>query len=75
MSTAAVALRPSVSRNGGVGRPTPNKTLQHWKVDTDLTGVRDSEALAKLLEAERKQWQALWADVEALRKQAGGQAP
>lgn len=56
-------------------RPTIVQALQHWKVDTDLTGVRDPEALAKLPEAERKEWQALRADVEALLKRAGGQAP
>jgi eukaryotic-like serine/threonine-protein kinase len=56
-------------------RPAIVQTLQHWKVDTDLTGVRDPEALAKLPEPERKKWQSLWADVEALLKRAGGQAP
>jgi tetratricopeptide (TPR) repeat protein len=56
-------------------RPTIVQTLQHWKVDTDLSGVREGEALKKLPEPDRKQWQALWADVEALLKRAGGQAP
>jgi len=48
-------------------------TLKRWKVDTDLTGVRD--ALVKLPEAERKQWQALWSDVETLLHRAAGQTP
>jgi hypothetical protein len=30
----------------------------------DLAGVRDADAHAKLPEAERKAWQALWADVD-----------
>ena len=30
------------------------KTLQHWKADTDLAGIRDEAALAKLPEDERK---------------------
>jgi serine/threonine-protein kinase len=47
------------------------QTLQHWTEDTDLAGVRDAAALAKLPEAERKEWQALWADVDRLLKQAG----
>jgi hypothetical protein len=51
------------------------QTLQHWKLDTDLAGVRDAIALAKLPEAERKEWQALWADVEALLKRAMKQTP
>jgi Flp pilus assembly protein TadD len=41
--------------------------LQHWQKDTDLAPVRDPAALAKLPEAERREWEALWADVDALR--------
>jgi hypothetical protein len=44
--------------------------LQHWKQDTDLTGVREADALARLPEAERKQWETLWADVDAKLKLA-----
>ena len=39
---------------------------KQWKVDPTLAGVRDPEALARLPEPERKQWQSLWADVEIL---------
>ena len=42
------------------------KTLGHWKADADLAGVRDADALAKLPEAERAEWQALWDEVDAL---------
>ncbi|MFO0953805.1 MAG: tetratricopeptide repeat-containing protein kinase family protein [Isosphaeraceae bacterium] len=42
------------------------RILRHWREDTDLSGVRDADALAKLPEDERKAWQALWADVEGL---------
>ena len=42
------------------------KTLAHWKADGDLAGVRDASGLAKLPESQRKDWQALWADVDAL---------
>ncbi len=45
------------------------RILAHWKEDTDLAGIRDPSALEKLPEPERKQWQALWADVESLRTQ------
>jgi hypothetical protein len=38
-------------------RPTIVKTLSHWRQDTDL---------AKLPEAERKAWEALWAEVDVL---------
>ncbi len=47
------------------------KTLDHWKQDTDLAGVRDASALEKLPEPERKDWQAFWAEVDALRMQVG----
>jgi hypothetical protein len=43
----------------------------HWKQDTDLAGIRDADALAKLPGEEQKVWQALWADVDALLKRAG----
>jgi hypothetical protein len=33
---------------------------------SDLAGIRDAEALAKLPEPERQEWQALWADVDSL---------
>jgi hypothetical protein len=42
------------------------QTLQHWKDDTDLAGVREPAALAKLPEAERKAWPARWREVETL---------
>ena len=48
------------------------QVLEHWKVDSDLAGVRDKAGLAKLPEAERGNWQALWADVENLLKKARG---
>jgi hypothetical protein len=42
--------------------------LQQRKLDADLAGVRDPLALEKLPEAERQDWQKLWADVDALVK-------
>jgi tetratricopeptide (TPR) repeat protein len=60
---ADLALRTRLLNEGkGVG----------WSLDTsqtgpDLASVRDPAELAKLPEAEREQWQHLWADVEALR--------
>jgi tetratricopeptide (TPR) repeat protein len=47
-------------------RPLVRQTLQHWKADRDLAGVRDPEALAELPAAERAAWAALWADVDGL---------
>src|SRR5262249_54311777 len=54
----------------GANRALVQKTLTHWQGDADLAGVRDPKALAELPEAERAEWQKLWAEVEALRKKA-----
>jgi hypothetical protein len=40
--------------------------FRDWQRDKDFDGVREAEALAKLPEAERADWQKLWGDVEAM---------
>jgi serine/threonine-protein kinase len=40
--------------------------LRHWKSDGDLAGVRAQDALARLPDEERKHWEKLWSDVDAL---------
>ena len=40
--------------------------LQHWPTDPDLAGVRAKDALARLSEEERKQWESLWSNVNAM---------
>jgi hypothetical protein len=40
------------------------QTLKHWQEDSDLAGVRDADALAKLPDGERATWEALWAEVD-----------
>jgi tetratricopeptide (TPR) repeat protein/tRNA A-37 threonylcarbamoyl transferase component Bud32 len=42
------------------------QVLKHWQEDADLAGVRDKSALEKLPDAERAEWEKLWADVAAL---------
>jgi serine/threonine-protein kinase len=44
--------------------------LRHWKECPDLAPVRDPEARKTLPVAEQRDWQALWAEVEALLKKA-----
>jgi Flp pilus assembly protein TadD len=51
--------------------PAPDRAgveawLLHWRNDPDLAGVRDAKELAKLPEATRPEWQALWDAVDAL---------
>jgi tetratricopeptide (TPR) repeat protein len=47
-------------------RSVVSQTLQHWKADPDLAGIREQPALAELPEDERKACRTLWADVEVL---------
>ena len=58
-----VAAKRSVPSKAAVRR-----TLAHWQNDSDLAGVRDKAALAKLPKEEQQAWHKLWADVEALLK-------
>ena len=55
-------------------RPFIAQTLQHWKADPDLAGLRDPAALDKLPEDEQNACRALWKDVDALLARAGGDA-
>jgi tetratricopeptide (TPR) repeat protein len=45
-------------------------TLTDWQKDDDLAGVRHPWSLLRLPADERRQWQTLWADVDALRQRA-----
>jgi tetratricopeptide (TPR) repeat protein len=47
------------------------QTMRHWKADPDLIGVRDADGLAKLPEAERTSWRALWDEVDSLLTKVG----
>jgi len=40
--------------------------MSHRQQDTDLAGVRDDPALAKLPEVERERWKSVWAEVVAV---------
>jgi serine/threonine-protein kinase len=54
--------------------PVVRERLQHWQQDTDFAGVRGPEALTKLPELERQQWQQLWLDVAVTLARAEGKA-
>jgi serine/threonine protein kinase/tetratricopeptide (TPR) repeat protein len=49
------------------------QTLRHWKADSDLVGIRDTDELARLSPAERAACRKLWADVDALLQRASSQ--
>jgi hypothetical protein len=53
-------------------RPVIVQVLSHWQKDTDLAGIRDKEAMAKLPAEEQKAFTQLWADVAAMLERAQG---
>jgi serine/threonine protein kinase/tetratricopeptide (TPR) repeat protein len=55
-------------------RAAGQQALRHWQLNPDFVGVRGA-TLAKLPEAERRPWQKLWADVNALLTGAVGKSP
>jgi tetratricopeptide (TPR) repeat protein len=51
-------------------RASAQRQLRHWQQDTDLAGIRDATALAKLPAEERTAFTNLWSDAAALLKKA-----
>jgi Flp pilus assembly protein TadD len=51
-------------------RGDADAALRHWQGDTDLSRVRHPWLLLRLPADERRRWQTLWADVEALLQKA-----
>jgi tetratricopeptide (TPR) repeat protein/serine/threonine protein kinase len=64
------AWRKQLQKNPGKARSIVLQQMQHWQRDADFAGVRGLKALVHLSEAERLQWQKLWADVVALHQDA-----
>jgi hypothetical protein len=52
--------------SGSGEKAATTERLRRWMTDEDLAGTRDAAALAKLPQAERKEWEAFWAEVKAL---------
>jgi tetratricopeptide (TPR) repeat protein len=67
------AYRQVMDKVADQADPAIAQRMRHWLHDADFAGVRGAEALARLPEAERKDWLKLWDEVEALRKRAAGQ--
>jgi tetratricopeptide (TPR) repeat protein len=68
------AWRQQLEKDPDRARPAVRQQMQHWQRDGDLAGVRGTDALAKLPEAERRAWQEFWADVENTLAQTRGRA-
>jgi serine/threonine protein kinase/Flp pilus assembly protein TadD len=64
------AYRQAMDKAADKAGPAVAQRMQHWLQDADLAGVHGPDALAKLPEAERQEWQKLWDEVEALRQRA-----
>jgi Tfp pilus assembly protein PilF len=64
---ADLALRTKQLQSGQeVDRMAAQKALRHWQQDSDLSELRDAQALDKLRPAERAACARLWADVAEL---------
>jgi serine/threonine-protein kinase len=73
---ADLALRAKQVESGQPAyRAEVQRVMQHWQRDSDLAGLRDEVRLAKLPEAERNAWQALWGEVRALLERAESPTP
>jgi WD40 repeat protein/Flp pilus assembly protein TadD len=66
-------LNQKLAREPGRWRAAVLKEARGWQADPRLAGVRDG-SLTQLPEAERRAWQGLWQQAEALRQQAAGPA-
>ncbi len=54
------------ARYQGDLRPWVVTRMRRWQMDPHLAGVRDAEALTRLSDAERTEWEATWAAVKKL---------
>jgi serine/threonine protein kinase/Flp pilus assembly protein TadD len=68
------AYRRLLEKQRDKTRAQVRERMQNWQQDTDFFGLRSAEALAKLPEAERQEWQKLWADVAKTLSRAEGKA-
>ncbi len=71
LKTELTAWGQSLGGGDPRAREAAVKALLYWRAESDFTGVRDSDALAKLPEAERAAWRALWDEVDATLQRAG----
>lgn len=70
LTTCATLLAPP----GDIQTSNISKTLQHWQVDADLKGVRETAELAKLPSEEQSLFEQLWKDVATLQSRADSTA-
>jgi serine/threonine-protein kinase len=56
----------ALARGNAQTRADVRWRMVYWQADSDLAGVRARDALARLPDEEREQWERLWSDVDAL---------
>jgi hypothetical protein len=71
---ADLALRAAQARDPKQAAEV-HESLDRWKWDPDLAAVRDPAWLAAMPAADRAEWEALWADVDAVLATAGRPLP
>jgi tetratricopeptide (TPR) repeat protein/tRNA A-37 threonylcarbamoyl transferase component Bud32 len=64
------AYRQMIEKSASKAGPMIAQRMQHWLQDDNFAGVRGAGSLGKLPEVERKEWQKLWEEVEAMRQRA-----
>jgi len=69
------AWRGLLDKDPAKARPVVAELMQGWLRDGDFASVRGPDALANLPDAERKDWQKLWADVAEALRRAGDRPP
>jgi serine/threonine protein kinase/Flp pilus assembly protein TadD len=72
---ADLAARRSLLEKEPDKRGAVRESMRHWQQDDDFDGVRGAEALAKLPEAERQEWQKLWQEIGELERGAAPSQP
>jgi hypothetical protein len=60
------ARKKQVSSSNAAERKRVVGVLAHWLRDADLAGVRPGSPKSALSEAERPEWEMLWAEVRSL---------
>jgi tetratricopeptide (TPR) repeat protein len=68
--TAELAGWTAYFKKNSQSGPGVVKPLRHWQQDSDLAGLRDKDAQARLPSEERTACEKLWADVAELLKKA-----
>jgi hypothetical protein len=71
--TDLISYRQTLDGNMPENRKKVQDRLRHWQRDSELSGLRDEAALARLPAEDREDCRQLWTEVEALLRMGGEQ--